>query len=87
MDNKSYVISPYQFGDADYTIVSFTYHTDGIVSNDRGKIVQNADELLGDDFASHFGEYEDDPDTVYVRNDQQRVDYEIIRDFGPYQKN
>lgn len=76
-----HVISPEEFGELDYPIISLDYYTDDVLMNDRGKIITNAKELVGEDFASHFGEYEDDSDIVYVRNDLQCIDYEICRDY------
>ena len=78
---EPHVISPEEFGELDYPIISLDYYTDDVLMNDRGKIITNVKELVGEDFASHFGEYEDDPDIVYVRNDLQCIDYEIVRDY------
>ena len=49
-------------------------------------IVANVDELIGDvdEVTSYFGEYENDPDTVYVRNDIQRIDYEILKEYRAF---
>lgn len=74
---KPYVIPPEEFGECEYAEVSLTYYQDGVVLNDRNKIVSNTDELIGPDFASHFGEYEDD--SVFVRNDRIRTDFEILK--------
>lgn len=82
--NEPYVISPAEFGDCDYVSVSLWYYRDGVVTNDDGKIITNVEELIGDDFAEHYGEYEDDPDTVYVRNDEQGVDYQVLADYRNY---
>lgn len=79
---KPYVISPEEFGDCDYITVSLTYYLDGIVTNDQDKIVTNVDELVGNDFADHFGEYEDD--SVFVRNDRLGMDFEILKDYRDY---
>ncbi len=76
-----HVISPEEFGELDYPIISLDYYTDDVLMNCRGKIITNVKELVGEDFVSHFGEYEDDPDIVYVRNDLQCIDYEICRDY------
>lgn len=40
--------------------------------------------LLGGDSLEHFGEYEDD--SVYVRNDAKKCDYEILLDQRNYQE-
>lgn len=82
--NEPYVISPEEFGEEDYVIITFNYHTDGVVTNEKGKIVANADELLGKDFASHFGDYPEDPDAVYIRSDEDGIDYEILKDYRAY---
>lgn len=79
---KPRVISPEQFGEEGYPMISLTYHSDGFVSNDRGRLVTNTAELIGEDFASHFGEYEDD--SVFVRNDVMKIDYEILKDYEPF---
>lgn len=81
---KPYVISPSEFGDSDYAILSLTYFLDGTVLNERDKIVTNVDELIGEDFANHFGDYPEDPDTVYVRNDKLEIDFEILKDYREY---
>lgn len=72
-----YVIAPYEFGELDgYAKVSLTYFADGILADEYGEEVDDAEEIVGDAL-SHFGEYEDD--SVYVRNDAKRCDYEILK--------
>lgn len=78
------VISPDEFQESEYPILSLWYYTDGVITNDDNKIVTNAIELIGSDFKNHFGEYEDDPDTVYVVNENDKVVYEIMREYGAY---
>jgi len=81
--NKPYVIAPEETWEQDYPTISLTYYEkDGVLADERDKIIKNADELVGDDFVSHFGEYEDD--CVYVRNDELKVYYEILKDSGSY---
>ena len=80
---KPYVIPPEDFDVLDgYTVVSLTYYDDGVLTDDYDEIVDNVDELVGYDFAKHFGEYEDD--SVYVRNDALKTDYEILYDQRKY---
>lgn len=78
------VISPDEFQESEYPSLSLWYYTDGVITNDDNKIVTNAIELIGSDFKNHFGEYEDDPDTVYVVNENDKVIYEIMREYGAY---
>ena len=80
--DKPYVISPEEFGEEGYVEISLTYHADGIVTNDRNKIIKNVDELIGVGSLEHFGEYEED--SVFVRNDRLKIDYEILKDYGEF---
>ena len=79
-----YVISPDEFGELEeYAKASLTYFDDGILSDENGIIVDDPEELIGDAL-DHFGEYEED--SVFVRNDAKRCDYEILRDERTYEE-
>lgn len=78
-----YVISPNEFGENDnYDTVSLIYYANDILTDDHNDPVENADEVVGEDFKQRFGEYEDD--SVYIRNDALRTDFEILKDNGEY---
>lgn len=79
-----YVIRPDEYGDSDYPTITLWYYTDGVVTNDAGKVIKNVEELIGCEYVHHFGEYEEDPDAVYVRNEDQEVDYEVLKDCSAY---
>lgn len=82
---KPYVISPDDFGEEDgYDQFSLTLYADGIVTDDDDRAMTDTDvELsIGHDALTHFGEYEDD--SVFVRNDKLKCDYEILRDERNY---
>lgn len=75
--DRPYVIEPGEFGEMDgYETISLTYYADEVVTDDFGEIVDDVDDLIGLESLSHFGEYEDD--SVFVRNDSKRCDYEIL---------
>lgn len=77
-----YVISPEEFGELDgYTQISLTYFDDGILSDENGVIIDEPEEIVGDAL-NHFGEYEED--SVFVRSDPKKCDYEILRDLRSY---
>ena len=76
-----YVISPEEFDELGYTPISLTYFADGVLADENGIVVDDVEEIVGDAL-DHFGEYEDD--SVYVRNDAKRCDYEILRDEREY---
>lgn len=82
--DKPYVISPGEFGELgdEYTRISLSYYTDGILADENDEIIEDVDEIVGEDFADHFGEYE--PDSVFVRNDRLKCDYEILIDQRNY---
>lgn len=77
---KPYVISPEDFGDSDYATITLWYYADGVITDERGKIIKNVEEIIGENVESHFGENKYDEDTVYVRNDNLEIDYEVCRD-------
>lgn len=74
------VISPDNYGENDnYTQISLVYYAgDGVLADDEDEVVEDIEATVGEDFAEHFGEYEDD--SVFIRNDRLRCDYEILRD-------
>lgn len=78
--NKPYVISPDEFDENGYQTVSLTYYADGVVEDDFYDIWDDdeIEEKIGRDSLNHFGEYEED--SVFVRNDDNETDYEILRD-------
>ena len=78
-----YVIPPKEFDTLeDYETINLTYYTDGVLADDEDYPVEDIENTVGKDFASHFGEYEDD--SVFVRNEMLKVDYEILMDYRPF---
>ncbi len=81
--DKPYVITPEEFGDLDdYEIISLTYYADQILADDNDVIVDDIEDVVGFDSLNSFGEYEDD--SVFVRNDRLKCDYEILLDQRKY---
>jgi hypothetical protein len=80
---EPYVIAPLDFGEIDgYSQVELTYYLDGILEDDEYHIVTDADELIGPKALTTFGEYEDD--SVFVRNDYLKADFQILKDYRTY---
>ena len=80
----AYVITPEEFGEFDdYEKVSLSYFDDQILADENLDIVDDVDETVGVDSLTHFGEYEDD--SVFVRNDERKCDYEILLDHRDYE--
>lgn len=83
MKNKPYVVTPEEFGELDeYETISLTYYSDGILTDERDEPIDNVDELVGVESLDRFGEYEDD--SVFVRNDRLKCDFEILADNREY---
>lgn len=79
------VIAPGEFGDGDYELETLLYfEKDKILTDDGYTPIGNPESIVGPDYASHFGDYEYDQDSVYVRNDRLKTDYEILRDERKY---
>lgn len=83
--DKPYIITPEEFSDGDYNTETLTYWADGVVTDidDEPLSDDQIEELIGEDSLTHFGEYEDD--SVFVRNDRLRTDYEILADTRRYE--
>ena len=78
-----YVIPPEQFGDnEDYEQISLTYYADGVLADENDEVIEDVEDAVGIDSLNHFGEYEDD--SVFVRNDARKCDYEILLDQRTY---
>ena len=83
IDENKY-ISPEEFGeDNDYGTESLTYYTDGIITDTYNNVIEDPIALIGDG-VRHFGEYEDD--SVFVRNENNKTDYEILADYKSYKE-
>lgn len=81
--DRPYVISPDEFGELDdYECISLTHYSDGVLADDDDELVEDVDNVVGEDYAEHFGEYEDD--SVFIRNDKFKCDYEILLDRRKY---
>lgn len=77
------VISPDEFGEYyDYVEISLTHYSDGVLTDEDDEIIEDVDEMVGADYAEHFGEYEDD--SVFIRNDVRKCYYEILYDNRTY---
>lgn len=79
---KPYVISPDEFGETDYKIVSLNYYADNVLTDEFDNIIDDVEGTVGEASLDTFGEYEDD--TVFVRNDSLEIDYEICADLRAY---
>jgi len=75
------IISPEEYGlIEDYELRSMTYYNNDVLTDENDNPILSTEEI--GDALRHFGEYEDD--AVYVRNDELKTDYEILRSEKDY---
>jgi hypothetical protein len=81
--NEPYVIPPEEYGEKEgYDLIELTYWEDGVVTDDLDEPIYDIERTIGYDSLRHFGEYEED--SVFVRNDKRRADYQILYDGRKY---
>lgn len=79
MAGKPYVISPEEFGEyEEYERISLAYYADHVLADENDELIEDVENVVGLESLTHFGEYEDD--SVFVRNDRLKCDYEILMD-------
>ncbi len=79
MIDKPYVIPPEEFGEfEDYECITLTCYADKVLTDDNDELVEDVDDVVGLDSLNHFGEYEEN--SVHVRNDRLKCDFEILYD-------
>ena len=81
---KPYVITRQEFDEFGYDVISLTYYADGVLADDADEIIDDIDDIVGVEALTRFGEDPEDPDSVYVRNDRLKCDYEILLDNRNY---
>ena len=83
-----YLISGTEFEDneMDYEQKSYMLFADGILVDEFGDIIDDddIDDIVGKDNLHHFGDDPEDPDTIYVRNDKYRTDFEVCQSLENY---
>lgn len=72
-----YIITGLQLGELeDYTVVTLMYYRDKVLADEDGNVIKNFKEVVGPNALNSFG----DEDAVYVRDDNLKIDYEILLD-------
>jgi hypothetical protein len=63
-----------------YEQATLTYYMKGgVLTDQRDEVIDNAEEVIGVMFAGHFGEGSSDPNTVHIRNDKIRMEFEVVK--------
>lgn len=83
VEHTPYVISPEEFGEfEEYEKISLTYYSNNVLADENDDVIEDVEETIGVETLTHFGEYEED--SVFVRNDARKCDYEILLDQRSY---
>ena len=83
--DEPYIITPEEFGEIEeYDKITLTFYADKIVADENNEMMDDTEiqQSIGFESLGHFGEYEDD--SVFVRNDRLKTDYEILLDEENY---
>lgn len=72
-----FIITPDEAGE-EYELQAVTCYADGTITDCYDELMENPDDIIGTEYKDHFGEYAND--TVFVRNDRLKCDYEISKD-------
>lgn len=92
-ESKPYTIKPNEFGNSDMHDIQELLYYEPDAENPRGVLSDGWDPLtdeeieaaVGSDYYTHFGEYEDS--RVIIRNDERRMEYEIIKEYETYNEH
>lgn len=81
---EPYVIEPDDFtNDSQYDKITLTYFSeDGVFMSIEEEVVPEGMQLVGEENLEHIGEIEED--VVYIRNEEQGADYEVILEERSY---
>lgn len=78
--DEAYPIDPSEFGnDGKNATMTCTYFADGVLVDDADEVIEDPDLVVGRHHIDIFNEFPD-ATCVYVRNDLDGTDYEILKD-------
>lgn len=80
IESDPYVIDPSEFGkEGYYGTETFTYFADGVLVDPDDEVVEDWEDIVGRHHIDIFNEFPD-ATSVYIRNDFDGIDYEILKD-------
>lgn len=84
---KPYIIEPDEAGEfEDYELITIYYYPDEstadeiVLTDDCDEVLDRITDIIGEEWVDQFGVYEED--SVYIRNDKHKCDYEILKEYG-----
>jgi hypothetical protein len=88
--DKPYVISQEEFmaNESGHNQVTLTYYEKGgVLTDERDDILDDPTNMVGEWFASSFGEGSSDENVVHVRNDKIGIEFEICKSERSYEED
>ena len=83
-NDEPYIISPDDFMASSYESSTLLYYADGVLADSDNNVISSYIGLIGPKALNSFGQYQED--TVFVRNDKLKTDFEIILDTRDFSK-
>ena len=84
--NRPFILSAREFedGELDYSQNTLTYYEgDDVLTDERDQPIHHLQKIVGSENLK-FGEMSDDPNIVYIRNNELEVDFEVCRSKGTF---
>lgn len=80
------IITEDEFGELEeYEKVTLSYYFDGVLADNLSdEIVEDAESKVGKDYITRL--IDDEEDIVFVRNDIEKIDYEIVKNLQTYEE-
>lgn len=82
-----YIITEHEFrdNDPDHDQISLTYfEEDDVLADDQDGVIEDSDNIVGDDNLTRFGTGAGDHNILFVRNERLSSDFEIAKSNGSY---
>lgn len=77
-------VADYASSDSGYEQITLLYFDDDVVTDEKRKIFNDPETLIGEEALISFGVLSDKEDTVYIRNDDRKKEFEVIRMDEPF---
>lgn len=84
--NRPFILSAREFeeGELDYSQNTLTYYEgDDVLTDERDQPIHHLQKIVGAENLK-FGEMSEDPNIVYIRNNELEVDFEVCRSKGTF---
>ena len=84
--NRPFILSAREFeeGELDYSQNTLMYYEgDDVLTDERDQPIHHLQKIVGAENLK-FGEMSDDPNIVYIRNNELEVDFEVCRSKGTF---